>query len=58
MYTVDGSGPGDISVFLREPAAFLFGVIPDLSGTSEIMEGRLGKSGLGIGATAPKQAGS
>ncbi|KAM7319014.1 hypothetical protein ACRRTK_022126 [Alexandromys fortis] len=38
MYTVDGQCPMQHSVFLREPAFFLLGVISDVSGTSETWE--------------------
>lgn len=54
MYTVDGQCPTQHSVFLREPAFFLLGVISDVSGTSEEVR----KVRPGVGADTPKQIGS
>lgn len=55
MYPVDGPCPGSILSSFESRLPFLFGVICDVFGNIRNMGGRLGKSGLGIGAAAPKQ---
>lgn len=55
MYTMDGPYPGSLLSSFESRLRFLFGVISDVSGTSETWEEDLGKSCLGVGATAPKQ---